>query len=412
MRLLEPIAVIGIGAGGAGDLGLEAREHLRRAAVLAGGARHLSYFPGWSGERVVIDADIDRALCQIKGYATTQKVVVLASGDPLFYGIGRALLAAFASEDLLFLPHLNSVQLAFARLKQPWHDACVVSVHGRPLHALSAALQRGETKIAVLTDARNDPRAVARLLDETGFSEDYALWLCEELGAADERIIQVSAGSLAMMDISPLNLVVLLKTGNQAKHAAPVLGIPERDLQHIAVQRGLITKREIRLLTLCQLELRPSEVLWDIGAGSGSVAIEAARLAPSLRAFALEKNEAAWHNLEDNVRRFGLTNVETLHGEAPDALAALPTPDAVFIGGSGGRLPDILQTVFARLQPGGRLVMNCIAIESLAQLWTWLTAHDCEPEVLNVQLGRSRALGSLHCLDADSPIAIVKACKI
>ncbi len=406
----EPIAVIGLGPAGPAELAPAARTHLEGARVLAGGKRLLEHFPAFAGERIVIDADLGNVLARLADVAQSHKTVVLASGDPLFFGIGRALLAAFPKEDLLFFPHLSSVQLAFARLKETWHDACVISLHGRPLHTLRAALQRGEPKMAVLTDPTNNPQAIAGLLEATGVADRYAFWVCEELGGPAERITEISVRHLPETPFSPLSVVVLLRRGSTRPGAGltPVLGLPDDTLRHRA---DLITKREVRLLSLCQLALRPGDVCWDLGAGSGSVAIEAARLSPQLTFYAVEKDAQAWQELQANVISFGLTNVQAIYGEAPEALAALPDPDAVFIGGSGGRLAELLATALVRLQPGGRLVVNCITLENLALSWALLRERDAAPEVLSVQLAHSRPLGSLHCLEPEHPISILKATK-
>jgi precorrin-6Y C5,15-methyltransferase (decarboxylating) len=427
----EPIAVIGIGPEGAADLSAASLDHIRRAEVLAGGRRHHEYFPDHQGERIVLDGDIGQRLQETAVKARTRKTVVLASGDPLYYGIGKALLEVFAKDELIFFPHLSSVQLAFARLKETWHDACVVSLHGRPVYSLLAPLRRGEPKIAVLTDAVNDPHAICRLVDEAGCADDYVAWVCENLGGVDERLTQLSLRQPADTPFSALNVVVLVRWGTTAPGAnlPALLGIPEDALAPRAAQgrgplepasassattrkpRRLITKREVRLLSLCHLELRPDDVLWDIGAGTGSVSIEAARLSPRLLVHAVERNPARCSWLKENVESFGLTNVHGLVGEAPEALARLPDPDAIFIGGSAGRLRDILAAAIPRLRRGGRLVINCIALETLNRGWTWLSEQGLEPELISVQVARSRPLGSLHCLEPEHPISILKARK-
>src|SRR5262249_10995570 len=160
----EPLAVIGIGNEGPSGLSAEARDHIARAEVLAGGARHLASFPEWQGEKIIFDGELPQRIARIKECVVQRKTGVLASGDPLFYGIGRLLLEALPREQLLFLPHLSSVQLAFARIKETWDDACIVSLHGRPMQALLPALRRCEDKIAVFTDARNTPAAIGAYL--------------------------------------------------------------------------------------------------------------------------------------------------------------------------------------------------------------------------------------------------------
>ena len=404
-----PIVVIGVGHDGAGGLSPEALTHVEQAQVLAGGARHLDFFPDWQGEKVLIDADLQHLMQRLKIAMKRSKVVVLASGDPLFYGIGATLSAHFPPERLYFLPHVSSVQLAFARLKTSWHDAQVVSLHGRPMTSLLPALNRQAAKIALLTDGKNHPAAIARFLLTHG-CDDYDLWVCEELGGAAERVSHWALRDMDEAVFSPLNVVVLLRQGETTTAPRlPLIGLPEQSLAHRA---GMITKREIRLLTLGYLALRPGEVFWDVGAGSGSVALEAARLSPDLRIFAIEKDDCAIAHIVENSKALATLHVQPVHGEAPDAFAGLPDPDAVFIGGSGGRMADIVSAIQERLQPGGRVVMNCITLENFTLGWTLLQQDQWQVDATSVQLSHSQPLGSMHRFVSDSPIFIIQATKL
>jgi precorrin-6Y C5,15-methyltransferase (decarboxylating) len=410
----EPLAVVGIGHDGPAGLSGEARAHLEAARALAGGRRHLDFFPNWEGERIVLGADVAAFVVAVKERYRRSKTVVLASGDPLFYGIGRALLEAVPKEDLLFLPQVSSVQLAFARVKEAWHDARVVSLHGRPPEALVEALEARAGKIAVLTDGRNHPAAIADLLRRQGAADEYAMWVCEELGGPNERVSRHSPVRLREESFSPLNVVLLLREGRLSvseKAPVPLLGIPEEALLHEPGRRGMITRREVRLLSLCRLELFPGDVLWDVGAGSGSVSLEAARLSPDLQVHAVERDPEAFARLTANVARFGAGRAHAVCGEAPEVLAGLPDPDAVFVGGSGGRLAAILEASVARLRPGGRIVLNCVTLETLARGWDGLCALGLRPEATSVQLARSRPLGRLHGLEPDAPLFILGARK-
>jgi precorrin-6Y C5,15-methyltransferase (decarboxylating) len=412
----EPLVVIGIGHDGPSGLSPEALDHIARAEVLAGGSRHLAFFPEWKGEKIVFDRDLNSQIAHLQERAAQRKTVVLASGDPLFYGIGRLLLEAFPREQLLFLPHISSVQLAFARIKETWDDACFVSLHGRPMEVLLPALRRGENKIAVFTDSRNTPAAISAFLRETGCAASYHVaWVCENLGGPDERVTPWSPGELEseLETFSPLNIVILLRFSSIADgfQSPPLLGIPEQMLYHRTRRGSLITRREIRLLSLCYLELRPHNVLWDVGAGSGSVSIEAACLSPSLEIFAVEQDDEAYRNLEENVRRFGTLGIHPIAGTAPDVFAQLPDPDAVFVGGSGGIIEAIIAAAMERLKPQGRLVINCVTLDSLARGWTWLRGHYALPEVASVQLAHSRPLGDLHSLEPAIPVFILQAKK-
>jgi precorrin-6Y C5,15-methyltransferase (decarboxylating) len=413
----EPIVVIGLGAEGPASLCPQALDHIGRAGILAGGRRHLELFPRWQGERIEITADLDAFIARLQDSYRRVKTVVLASGDPLYFGIGRVLLEAIPREDLLFMPRVSSVQLAFARIKETWNDACVVSVHGRPIEEVLPALARGERKIAIFTDVKNDPDAVCGLLQDYGLAGDYDVWVCENLGAPEERI---SRWTNQGEDYSPLNLVILLRKTEAVRPAASLVGIPDHALAHRPASKGddqlrrspgLITQKEIRLMVLGYLELEAGQVFWDIGAGSGAVAIEVARLSPQLRVFAIEKENAALAHIRENVRRFLLGNVRDVPGEAPAILATLPDPDRVFIGGSGGRLTDILETVLARLKPAGRLVLNCITLETFTKAWSWLSERNLHPQATSVQLAHAQPLGNLHSFEANRALFIIRVGK-
>jgi precorrin-6Y C5,15-methyltransferase (decarboxylating) len=406
----EPLVVVGIGHDGPGGLTPAALEHIARACVLAGGQRHLAFFPDWQGEKVLIKTDLPGVLQQLKRCYRQQKTVVLASGDPLFYGIGHLLLQTFPKDDVLFLPHVSSVQLAFARVKESWHDACVVSLHGRPLQTLLAPLHQGVAKIAVLTDAANHPAAVARFLTDHGYMH-YTLWVCEDLEGPGERVTQWTPQTIQEQTFSPLNVMVLLRSPGETRMPAalPLLGIPEEAIAH---RQGMITKREMRLLALCYLALHPGDVLWDVGAGSGSVSLEAARLSATLNIFAIERDRQAWQQVDTNVHAFALGHVHPVLGEAPEAFNALPDPNAIFVGGSGGRLAELLPAAVARLQPGGRLVMHCITLENFTLAWSLLQQQDLHVDTTTVQLAHATPLGTLHRLEAESPMFILRACKV
>ena len=414
----HPLVVVGIGHDGPAGLSAEAKAQVAAAQVLAGGRRHLDFFPERTGEKIVIDADLDKVVIRLSEVYATEKTVILASGDPLFYGIGGLLLRSFPREHLVFLPQVSSVQLAFARIKETWHDAKIVSLHGRPLETLRPAVLGRAAKIAVLTDGQNHPGVIGDLLRQLGAAEDYTCWVCENLGGTDELIGRHPATHLKEDTFSPLNIVVLVlrdgkSPGGKPKHEVnlPLLGIPESVLRHRAGPRGLITRREVRILALCYLELHPGDQLWDLGAGSGSVSLEAARLSSAVRILALERDPERFRQLEANIAEFGAGRVQAVCAEAPEGLVELPDPDAVFIGGSGGRLRDILDVVMRRLKPGGRLVLNCITLENLGCGWEWLQSQGHEPEVTSVQLAHSRPLGRLHSLEPDNLIFILRARK-
>jgi precorrin-6Y C5,15-methyltransferase (decarboxylating) len=401
----EPIVVVGVGHDGPRGLGPQARSYLERAEVLAGGKRQLAFFPAFAGTKIVLEGPTRAWIDRLKARPANQRTVVLASGDPLYYGIGRLLLAAFTKEELIFVPQVGSLALAFARLKETWHDACVVSLHGRPQEGLLPALARREPKIAIFTDEANNPAAIARLLCERGLGEDYDLWVCENLGGEGERVTRWAPPEVKADDIAPLNVVILLaKAEERRTDVLPLLGLPESAFEH----RGeLITKRGVRLQALSLLELHEGDVLWDVGAGSGSVSIEAGRLSSALTVYAIEKDVASRLHLRHNLERFELPNIHLTAAEAPECLADLPDPAAIFVGGSGGKLLSILDEALRRLHAGGRLVVSCVTFETLTAAWNWLSERQYQPQVTSIQLAHSQPLGSLHCLEPEKPIFLV-----
>jgi precorrin-6Y C5,15-methyltransferase (decarboxylating) len=417
------IHVVGIGLDGAAGLTETVRQHLDKASLLVGSDRHLSYFPTHSAERLFL-SDLTSALQMIQqrlalGVSPEAPIVVLASGDPLFFGLGRLLLAELPADELIFHPHLSAVQLAFSRVKLPWQDARVISAHGRSFEELILALQQGVEKIAVLTDATHTPAAIARLLLGSHLPQRYQCWVCENLGGDDEQIqffpIE-TLGTLTEKSFAPLNVVVLQQSLPKAQAfdqtKLPMLGLPDHSFLCFPDQPGLMTKREVRVLVLGELALQPGQRVWDIGAGTGSVAIEIARLFPTSTIYAIEKNVTGLTLIHQNCQRFQTDNVWIKQGQAPDVLTSLPDPDRVFIGGSSGQLSQILTVSTQRLQPGGVIVIALATLEHLNIAMTWLQQKTQATDgwnyhILQVQLARSLPIGHLTRLSPLNPITII-----
>lgn len=317
------------------------------ADLIVGGRRHLDGLPG---RHLVIGGDLGLVLDAIA--AEPGRVCVLASGDPGFFGIGRALAERFGAGALDVRPAPSSVSLAFARLGLPWDDAVVVSAHGRPLRA-AARRAVAAAKAAVLTSPDSPPEALGKELLVLGARHQRAV-VCSQLGTAQESLADTDLAGLAAGTWDPVSVVVLL----DSPETAPVLawGAPEHEFAH---RDGMITKSEVRAVALGKLALPPAGVLWDVGAGSGSVAVECARLSPGLRVFAVDR---AVGSLQANVTAHGV-RVDVVEGEAPAVLAALPDPDRAFVGGGG---LDVLDAVLARLAPGGRVVATFAALDRAA----------------------------------------------
>jgi precorrin-6Y C5,15-methyltransferase (decarboxylating) len=355
------IDVIGIGLNGIDGLSKQTIQILAGATVLVGSERHLQYFLEHRAKKIVL-RNFQDVVAEINIYLQQQeKIVVLASGDPLFFGLGRLLMGKFKPGDLHFYPHLSSVQLAFNRLKISWQDAIFFSAHGRPIDSLSALLQEGKSKIAILTDATNTPQAIARFYQSLNLPVIYDFYICENLEAEAEQIHQFSAAQIPQLAqltpnyFSPLNVVILLRQDEPGNNLLeierlPAVGISDRTFISFSDRPGLMTKKEIRLLVLGELGLQAGQIIWDIGAGTGSVSIEIARLCPSSRVYAIEKTAVGSTLIEQNCQRLQADNVIVVSGSAPEILEQLPAPQRIFIGGSGGRLRANL-TRFSPLNP-------------------------------------------------------------
>ena len=402
---MKRIYVIGAGVEGQEGFSRRALEIVDRAELLFGGERQLELFPDFPGERVAIDGDLAGLMERLK--ATTKRAVVLASGDPLFFGVGRYLLRNLPDEELEFVPNVSSIQYAFAKLKEPWDDAIFVSAHGR---GLAGAIDRivANDKAAVLTDETNTPAVIAAELIERGRA-GYAAWLCENLGTAEEKIIATDVKGLLEIEAAPLNVLILIKEYEAGgEEYVPTLGIPDEEF---ATVKKLITKEEVRVVTLAKLKLRHDMVLWDIGAGSGSVSIEADHLLPNGRVFAVERNAQCRDFIKENLRKFNARHVTLVEGDAPECLETLPDPDRVFIGGSGGHLWEILETVDGRLPADGRIVLNAVTLDTLTAASEFFDNAGYQIEVTTINIARTRPLTDYKMFEAYNPVYIVTAVK-
>ncbi|UAJ73505.1 precorrin-6y C5,15-methyltransferase (decarboxylating) subunit CbiE [Synechocystis sp. PCC 7339] len=416
------IHVVGIGLDGAEGLTRPVLTLIAEAKMLAGGDRHLSYFPEY-GEKSLVIKDFSADLNKIKHFHQTlgsgEIIVVLASGDPLYFGLGRLLLEKFSGEQLKFHPHVSSIQLAFNCLKMPWQDATIISAHGRSNDLLKQALQKGTEKLAILTDGQNHPGAIANLCLSLGLTRTYQAWVCENLGAENERVQSFDLQSLSPLtatDFSFLNVVVLVKqkpenTAIDLKQL-PIFGIADHYFASFKDRPGMITKQQIRVQILAALALQPQHIIWDIGAGTGSVAIECARLCPQGKVFAIEKTSAGQRLIEQNCQRFQAENVTLMAGPAPEVLADLPTPDRIFIGGNGGQLMPILQTCGERLGQDGLVVMAIASLEHLSLALGWFKQEQWEVKLQQVQISQSVKFAELTRLDPLNPIYLLSASRI
>lgn len=359
----RPVSVVGIGADGWAGLSGTAREALRDAEVLIGGARQLDLLPPeCAGVRVGWPSPLRPAVPRLLAEHRERRIAVLASGDPMFYGIGRALAEELGAGGLRVLPHPSSVSYACARLGWPLEDTEVVTLVGRPAARLAASLHEGRRLLVLSADA-GTPATVAALLTAHGFGPSR-LRVLEQLGGEDEASVDGIAETWAHPPGGRLNVVAVeCRASADALRLGAVPGLPDEAYEH----DGQLTKRHVRAATLGALAPAPGELLWDVGGGSGSIAVEWMRARPSCRAVSVERDPVRAGRIARNAERLGVPGLEVVTGPAPEALAALPVPDAVFIGG-GLTVPGLLDACWEALAPGGRLVANTVTLESEALL--------------------------------------------
>ncbi|MFJ5213233.1 precorrin-6y C5,15-methyltransferase (decarboxylating) subunit CbiE [Streptomyces sp. NPDC088354] len=364
------VAVVGVGADGWDGLPAASRAVLAAAEVVIGGPRQLGLLPPEvAGERVAWPSPLRPAVPGLMAAHAGRRIAVLASGDPMFHGIGRTLTEVLGAGRLDVLPHPSSVAYACARLGWAVEDTEVVSLVGRPLAALSAALYDGRRLLALSAGA-GTPAEVAALLRERGFAGSR-MRVLEQLGSGRERVLEGTAAAWPHAPGDPLNVVAVECAADPGgRRLGLVPGLPDDAYEH----DGQLTKRHIRAATLAALAPAPGELLWDVGGGSGSIAVEWMRAHRSCRAVTVERDAVRAERITRNAAALGVPALRVVTGRAPEALTRLPVPDAVFVGG-GLTAPGLLEACWAALRPGGRLVANTVTLESEALLSQWYTRH-------------------------------------
>ncbi|MFL5337307.1 MAG: precorrin-6y C5,15-methyltransferase (decarboxylating) subunit CbiE [Geminicoccaceae bacterium] len=376
------LTVVGIGLDGLDGLGRHAREAIAAAEVLVGGERHLSLWPQDEKKRLAWRSPLSATIPDLLALRP-RNVVVLATGDPLWYGVGRFLLQHVPVAEVRFLPHRSAFQEACSRLGWAMEGVYALSAHGRPIDALRRHLQPGR-RLLVLTAGGDSPAAIGRCLTDAGYGPSRT-WILEELGGPTERVVVGEASTLGNDHFSDLNLMgIELTAGRDALPLGP--GLPDDAYDH----DGQLTKAEIRAMTVAALAPRDAEMLWDVGAGAGSVAIEWLRTSRSMAAVAVERDPTRAARIVANAARLGVPELIVHAGEAPGALAGLPEPAAIFVGG-GIAAPGLLEHCWAALRVGGRLVANAVTIGGEAALLAFQERHD--GRLLRLAISRSDVIG-------------------
>jgi len=402
---MKTVHVIGVGLGYS-DLTQKHHDIIARADVLVGGKRHLSWFRKHPARKREITAPVDAVIDDIKTWMTDRQVMVLASGDPMFHGIGETIADRLGPERVRVHPNVSVMAEAFARIGRTWKDAAVVSLHGRGQNTerLVSAIDRGGP-VFVFTDPANTPETVARIALERN-PAGMRICVAERLGEPEERIRWLERAEDAAGSMEP-NAVILLPETCGASGAAPP-GNPDEAFVH---DKGMITRRDVRAISISRLGLTAGSVLWDLGAGSGSVGIEAAALLTNGRVAAVEKHPERVAAIRENIRRFGTDNVTVHHLHLPEGMDTLPDPDRIFAGGGGKDLPEILGKAARRLKPGGRIVVNAVVIETLAAARAALEQAGLSCGVLSVQVNKGKPMPAGIRFCAENPVFVLYATK-
>ena len=416
------IDVIGTDAGAPASLPAAQQALIKAADHLAAPKRLQPALRQWLNrdQPELISSDDPRDLAaSLEALPTTEAVVVLASGDPLWFGIGRSLSERLGGAQLRFHPAPTALQLAFARIGRPWQDASWVSLHGRDPAVLAPRLQQRPPALAVLTDPQQGgAETVRRILRSSGLEASYSIWLCENLGHNSERVLQLKRSDPLPENLASLLTVLLIAEPSAAPplERLPLFGLEDGLFLQHADHPGLMTKREVRIQLLADLDLPKQGVLWDLGAGTGSVGLEALRLRPELKLMAVERRAGGAQLIEANAERLGVTAAAVLERDVGELIteglpAGLERPDRVVLGGGGRSRAALLMQVLNLLQPGGVVLIPLATLEALAELRPLLEQQGMAVQISQLQAWRGQPLSDGTRMAPMNPTLILKGTK-
>jgi precorrin-6Y C5,15-methyltransferase (decarboxylating) len=389
---MSKIHIIGIGDDGLDGVTAQARRLIEEADLLLAAEATLKMLPkaGVTDKRIALGANLDEAVQQISK-AGDKKIAVLASGDPLFYGVARYLCDKLGKDRFEVVPHVSSMQLAFARVKESWEDAYLTNLASRSLESVIEKVRVADT-VGLFTSDQFPPQAVARALLDAKIDYFHA-YVCENLGSPDERVTQGSLGEIAKEQFAPLNVMILVRrpeTPDRPTDAQLLrrFGNPDEMFLQARPKQGLLTPAEVRSIALAEMSIGEKSIVWDVGAGSGSVSVEAALLASAGTAYAIEMDPEDINLIRTNAERFRVKNLVPVLGRAPEAWGNLPQPDSIFVGGSGREIARIVELAYKQLKPGGRLVATVGSLENLAAIHDALQRQAGEVAVRMINIAR------------------------
>jgi precorrin-6Y C5,15-methyltransferase (decarboxylating) len=408
------LVIVGIGDDGLAGLTDASRRTIVEADVVLGAPSTLAAVGDANDRKVPLDADMPAALRQVREALSSHRPVLVVEGDPLFYGVARYLCDRLGKDHFEVVPHVSSMQLAFARVKESWEDAYLTNLAGRPVESVIDRIRIAE-KVGLFSSDDCPPSRLAAFLLDRGI-DYFKAYVCENLGSPDERVTQGDLADITSLDFDPLNVMILIRKPGRPDRVSRssryrLFGNPDVAFAQSQPKRGLITQAEVRAIALAQLDIRPTSVVWDIGAGSGSVAIEAAQLAHQGAVFAVEPEPGDVALIQANAEAFGVPNVRTVAGRAPDVLDGLPDPDAVFVGGTGRRVDEVVKAAFARLIPGGRIAVNVATVDGLATAYQTLKGLAGTVNLWNIAVARGIEQMDRVRFEAVNPTFLLAAAK-
>ncbi|MGM0486250.1 MAG: precorrin-6y C5,15-methyltransferase (decarboxylating) subunit CbiE [Planctomycetota bacterium] len=407
------VHILGVGDDGLEGLTSAAGAILKSADLIIGPERLLSLIGQSPARKFVTHGDPER-IAEVVTSNPGARIVVLADGDPLFYGTARFLCDRLGKDRVEVVPHVSSMQLAFARVKEQWDEAYLTNLAHQDLDRAIERIRSAE-RAGIFTTEQISPAVVARALLDRGI-DYFTGYVCENLGSPDERVTHAELSEIAQQLFSALNVMILVRKPGMPDRPREMVGHrlfgnPDETFLQSRPKRGLLTPAEVRCIALAEMDLGPSSVVWDVGAGSGAVAVEAALLAPGGQIYAIEMDAEDYQLITENADRFSATNLIPVLGQAPDAWETLPDPDAVFVGGAGRQVSQIVEKAFARLRPGGRIVTNVVSIENVRDVQHGVRRLAGESNIWMINIARGTQQLESTRFDSTPPTFLIGARK-
>ncbi|MEM6688273.1 MAG: precorrin-6y C5,15-methyltransferase (decarboxylating) subunit CbiE [Planctomycetota bacterium] len=403
----QKITIVGIGDDGFDGLTDPAREVIRNASYLLGPEQLITRVP-FGGEKVATPSSLEK-LKRLLVELPAEPTVLLAGGDPLFYGIAQFLTDAFSKDRFEVLPHVSSMQLAFARVKESWDDAYLTNLANQSLDRVIDVIRTAE-RVGLFTTEEIPPSAVALALLDRRINY-FDAYVCENLGTPAETVTRGTLESIAQQSFGGMNVMILARRKGAAdqpsKNRRRLFGNPDDAFLQSRPKRGLLTPSEVRSIALSELALQRDSTVWDVGAGSGAVAIEAAMIANEGNIFAIEMDAEDYGLMIENAGMFDVPNLTPIHGRAPEAFVELPDPDAIFVGGSGRMVPDLVRASITRLRTGGRIAVSVSSPDNLVAVEKVLSDKGLRSDVRMVQISRGQYQMERVRFDSLNPVFLL-----